>query len=102
MRSQKPPPSSPHIVWPVHLAAHAKSELSLREYGRVHGRKADTINNKHYRVRAASAREPLLLPVTIKAAAPCELAFADGSVLSFPASLSAETLRAWVTVPGSR
>ncbi len=68
----------------------------------MHGLKADTLYKKRYRLPPPSARRPRLLPVTIEAAAPCELAFPDGRVLRFPASLAAEALCAWVTALESR
>ena len=102
MRSPKPPPLSPDIDWSAHLTAHAKSGLSLREYARTQGLKADTLYKKRYRVQKQSARAPRLLPITVEASAPCELAFPDGRVLRFPASLAAETLRAWVAALESR
>lgn len=74
----------------------------MLEYASVHGLKADTLYKKRYRVQKQPTRRPRLLPVTIEAAAPCELAFPDGRVLRFPASLDAETLRAWVTALASR
>ena len=68
----------------------------------MHGLKADTLYKKRYRLLPPSARRPRLLPVTIEAAAPCELVFPDGRVLRFPSSLGAETLRAWVVALESR
>jgi hypothetical protein len=80
----------------AHLTALAKSGLSGLEYARVHRLKADMLYRKRYRVQKHPTRSPQLLPVTIEAAAPCELVFPDGRVLRFPSSLGAETLRAWV------
>ena len=102
MQPPKPPPPSPDIDWSAHLTALAKSGLSVLEYARAHGLKADTLYKKRYRVQKQSARAPRLLPITVEASAPCELAFPDGRVLRFPASLAAETLRAWVAALESR
>ena len=96
MQPPKPPPPSPDIDWSAHLTALAKSGLSVLEYARAHGLKADTLYKKRYRVQKQVARSPRLLPVTIEAAAPCELAFPDGRVLRFPASLAPDALRAFV------
>jgi hypothetical protein len=96
MQPPKPPPPSPDIDWSAHLTALAKSGLSVLEYARAHGLKADTLYKKRYRVQKQVARSPRLLPVTVEAAAPCELAFPDGRVLRFPASLAPDALRAFV------
>lgn len=102
MRSPKPPPPSPDIDWSAHLVALAKSGQTVQEYARAHGLKADTLYRKRYRVQKHPARSPRLLPITVEAPVVCELAFPDGRVLRFPASLGAETLGAWVTVLEAR
>lgn len=67
----------------------------MQEYARAHGLKADTLYRKRHRAQKHAARSPRLLPITVEAPVVCELAFPDGRVLRFPASLGAGTLRAW-------
>lgn len=102
MRSPKPPPPSPETDWPAHLAALAKSGQSVLEYAREHGLKPDTLYKKRYRAQKRAVRSPRLLPITVEATAHCELAFPDGRVLRFPASLAPDALRAFVLAVSSR
>ncbi len=102
MRSPKPPPSSPDIDWPAHLAALAKSGQSVLEYAREHGLKADTLYKQRRRLQKRAPQRTRLLPITVEPMAFCELTFPDGRVLRFPASLAATTLRAWVAALETR
>lgn len=74
----------------------------MLEYAREHGLKADTLYKKRYRLQKRPVRSPRLLPITVETTTHCELAFPDGRVLRFPASLSAVTLRAWVAALEAR
>lgn len=102
MRSPKPPPPPTDIDWSAHLAALAKSGQSVLAYARAHGIKPDTLYKQRRRLQTRATHRTRLLPITVEAAAPCELVFPDGRILRFPSSLDAVTLRAWVTALGVR
>jgi len=97
MRTPKPPPSPSDAEWLAHVEAHARSGLSVLEYARQHGLKADTLYKR--RRRLATAR---LVPIAVETAAPCELAFPDGLVLRFPATLAPDALRGFVLAVSPR
>lgn len=97
MRSPKPPPSPTDAEWLAHIDAQARSGLSVLEYARQHGLKADTLYKRRRRLAASR-----LVPIAVEAAASCELAFPDGRVLRFPATLAPDTLRAFVLAVSPR
>lgn len=97
MRSPKPPPSPTDAEWLAHLDAQARSGLSVPEYARQHGLKADTLYKRRRRLAASR-----LVPIAVETATPCELAFPDGRVLRFPATLSPDALRAFALAVSPR
>ena len=97
MRSPKPPPTLTDAEWRAHLDALARSGLSVPEYARQHGLKADTLYKRRRRLAASR-----LVPIAVETAAPCELAFPDGRVLRFPATLAPDALRAFVLAVSPR
>lgn len=101
MRSPKPSPV-PEVDWRAHLVALARSGLSVPAYARLHGLKPDTLYKQRRRLQTQPTRSPRLLPITVEASALCELAFPDGRVLRFPASLAPDALRAFVVAVSSR
>ena len=48
MRSPKPPPTLTDAEWLAHLDALARSGLSVPEYARQHGLKADTLYKRRF------------------------------------------------------
>ena len=102
MRPPKPPPAPTDIDWTTHVTALAKSGQSVLAYARAHGLKPDTLYKRRRRLQKRAPQRTRLLPITVEAAAPCELVFPDGRVLRFPSSLDAVTLRAWVTALAAR
>lgn len=97
MRSPKPPPSPTDAEWLAHIDAQARSGLSVPEYARQHGLKADTLYKRRRRLAASR-----LVPIAVETAALCELAFPDGRVLRFPATLAPDALRAFALAVSPR
>lgn len=93
----------PDPRWREHVEALSRSGMTVPAYAEAHGVKADTLYRWRRRARAEDAptpstpaAPPRLVAVAVEAAPMCELRWSDGRALRFPASLEANTLRAWV------